>query len=248
MAGFSEHRIRQTWRRILSGSEARGNITSRTFRLRFRGASGDSFDVKTFAVALVFLMLACAEAGVLVNNGPFSPETFEQPTSTAQLQAADSFTISNCVAIREVRFFGLYESDPVSDDFVVRIFSDTNGAPALPLAEVAMLKSRRHFWREVIHDAEPAPLVFRFYRYRIRLPKDEIQLAPGKYWVSIVNDTHGAGRWGIGAKLPGTGDLHFRETTGMFQNWFDSVPGYGIAFELRGRWLHHCPQEAIPKN
>jgi hypothetical protein len=196
-----------------------------------------NFRTTILSIAIAMLGI-CADARVLVNSGPFAPG-IENPTSTLGLfEAADDFTLTNCVVISRVGFFGIY-GNATNDDFVVRVFADTNGAPAaVPLAESRVGRAHRRFAREVTIEAEPEPLVLRYFHYSTRLPKGELRLGPCRYWLSIVNDTHNLGDWGIGPKVPGTGHLHFRDSPA--EPWFESVPGYGIAFTLRGVRARNC--------
>ncbi len=107
----------------------------------------------TLLIAIVFSLVASAR--VLVDTGPLYP-SLENPTSNFspavgdQFQAADQFTLTSRALIRRIDFFGLYggtngmSSPPIQDDFTIRIFADTNGAPtALPIAECRVGQIKR---------------------------------------------------------------------------------------------------------
>jgi hypothetical protein len=211
--------------------------------LSFPSVAQICFSVIIQPVLRVFLFLLVvwsAQARVLLKSGSLA-SILENPTSSVgSFEAADDFTLTNCVSIRRIDFFGLYEF-VTNDNFTVRIFPDVAGKPAAsPLMEFNVGRAHRRFVRQVEIPADPESIIMRFYRYFALLPRKELQLAPGRYWLSIVNDTGGVRNWGIGAKEPGTGHLHFRDSP--TDSWYSSVPGYGFAFTLRGIRMRHCSE------
>ncbi len=193
--------------------------------------------------SLVGLTIA-AHAGVLVDNGPLDPSA-EAPLSNLshgdgnQWQSADRFVISNNVAIRRVDFWGVYwnaatlgPSGAVRDNFTVRVFADTNGAPDVqPIVEYHVGRISR---RRTLTYANPFVGPYDFYAYSASL-HPAVMLLPGQYWVSIVNDIpvqEMGVTWSVGPITPSYGDLHFRIDDG--EQWFEGPEGYGIAFKLRG--------------
>ena len=184
-----------------------------------------------------------ASAGVLVDKGPFDP-TAPAPNSNLshadgnQWQASESFTTSTNVAIRHIDFRGLYgnrtngPTAALRDDFTIRVFADTNGAPDIyPIAEYRIGRvSRRRGFRYTHSFFGP----YYFYTYSAAL-HPVIMLPAGQYWLSIVNDIsveETGVTWAIAAITPSDGNLHFRSNDG--ESWFKSGEGYGIAFKLRG--------------
>lgn len=193
-------------------------------------------------LVLFGVIAVTAHAGVLVDNGFLDP-TAETPISNFshadgnQYQSADRFILITNVAIRRIDFWGLYSSTNAlcrvpRDDFTVRIFADTNGAPDIePMTQFHMGRLiRRHVLRHVHANFGP----FDYYAYSATL-HPAIPLPAGQYWLSIVNDIPVAETgvmWAIAPITPSHGSLHFRMNDG--EPWFKSVEGYGIAFKLRG--------------
>ncbi len=198
--------------------------------------------MKLFALLSLIVLTAAANAGVLVDNGPLdlSAETPISNFSHAdgnQVQAADQFILSTNVVIRRVDFFGLYSSTNTTggalpDDFTVRIFTDTNGAPGIePIAEYHI---RRAIRRHVLRHVHPTFGPLDYYAYSATL-RPAIALPAGQYWLSVVNDIpveETGVTWTIGPITPSHGNLHFRNNDG--EMWYQSAEGYGIAFKLRG--------------
>ena len=124
-------------------------------------------------------------------------------------------------------------SPPIQDDFTIRIFADTNGEPSsVAIVEYRVGQIKRKFAVEV-----GGPLDY--FAYTATLPRRVI-LPGGKYWLSIVNriplrESEVGLRWGLGPIRPSNGNLHVRENDEV--PWYKSVPGFGIAFKLRGTKL-----------
>lgn len=201
-------------------------------------------NMKAYILVALSLSLVAVNAGLLLDNGQLDPSA-PAPISNFshreqhQWQAADRFTLSNAVSLKRVEFWGLYwnlltngPSNPLRDDFTIRIFADTNGSPGVqPLADFHVGRVGR---KRAVRYENPDFGSYDFYAYSHRFRR-AISLPAGNYWLSVVNDisVENTGvTWSAGAITPSRGSQHFRFNDG--DAWFDGGEGYGIAFKLHG--------------
>ncbi|MFN0134175.1 MAG: hypothetical protein ACKVW3_16800 [Phycisphaerales bacterium] len=206
-----------------------GNGLNQTFqddRLRINTGSasntpfGTNIDSRVWNGSFCYgVSLAPCNAPLFANRPP-DPEISPFNSVPGGQEEADDFSVPPNWAINNMTVWGSYSSaatPPTTQDFIVRIFSDSSGLPG------ALVASRTINNVPVLNtglfvDAFGRPL------YQYNISPAVINLTPGNYWVSVLgNDPAHVWGWartntlanahavrnGVGAWLPSSGDFGF---------------------------------------
>jgi hypothetical protein len=144
-----------------------------------------------FCFVLLSVSAEGARGDIIFNNGPpdllnVHHSDFDQsaPSNTGIL--GDDFTLSAANVVRDVHWFGAYAFNnipPALDNFTIRFFNFTGPTPdinpflVLPLGHVSRSDTGLNIG------------AFDVFQYDVAVP--DLPLAPGKYLLSIVNNTAG---------------------------------------------------------
>lgn len=126
-----------------------------------------------------------AQASVLFNNGAPDFQTAVRSDFNFPVEAGDDFALSTNSAVSNITWSGFYSSsttvstDPVSDNFSVRIFSFVNNQPAIaPVFAFNNVNVQRSLNSQNTF----------FYDYSFA-PTQPFTLNAGNYLLSVVNST-----------------------------------------------------------
>jgi hypothetical protein len=197
--------------------------------------------MKKFLLLLLGALTASpATAALLADTGAPSPDAGAVASNFAggdpeyAFQSADDFQLATASAITRVRWWGFYQGSNVPlepDVFTLRIFADNGGTPAIAaLFESPLEKVHRRATGLVSGGYD-------VYEYTATL-KPVLELAPGTYWLSIVNDvdTEEVGTdwlWMLSDNANGNFVARYSDGTA-----WQSLHPFTLAFQINGVTRH----------
>lgn len=176
---------------------------------------------------LMGLMVASANAGVLLQQAPLDNGTGFYSSIGGGVQNADNFVFGAAVKLDGIGWWGSY-SDDQGDDFVVRIFSDNSGSPdTAPLNEFNQVATKSS--TSLMDDAGQTVSY-----YEIAL--SPLDLQAGTYYLSIMNEQ---GVWNWLEADAGNGNNWWRIADG--DPW-DLDQTFDFSFALMGNRVTNVPE------
>jgi hypothetical protein len=135
------------------------------------------------ATALFATMASTANADLLYSQPTIDHAVAYQSSLGAGSQNADSFQVNGVVTVESIGWWGSYNvfNPNIVDDFIVRLFSDTSGAPGGLLQEYSGITVSRSGSGQ--QDSTGGTV----FRYDYDLP--DFALSAGTYYLSILNET-----------------------------------------------------------
>jgi hypothetical protein len=156
--------------------------------------------------------------------------------ASAGAQNADNFSVSAPEHIESITWWGSYDTLD-TDSFIVRILSDSAGAPGPVLRD----------YQSISVTATPTALAdiqaAQVYRYDFTLP-DSLLLPPGSFYLSVTDETqNSAWHW----LADSGGDSAGWQRVGDGDAWSPQANA-GLAFGVNGRPAAGLPELAEPSS
>lgn len=136
----------------------------------------------TLALAVGILVTAGhAQAGIVVDQSPPSPDNAYFSDVTWPQEVADNFTLTSAASPDTIKFWGTYNfaNTPLNpDQFTLTFYADSNG-PSSVISSIAISPTRSLYG--------PSNYGADIYEYTASFAP--VALGAGTYWVSVVNDS-----------------------------------------------------------
>lgn len=191
---------------------------------------------RVFLAALMILSVAgVSTASVTIEQSLLLPSpdgVQSRGDGLANTETAESFFVSTGFEVENISWWGVYDPEPVSDNFVVRVFRD-DGA-GLPDNTGTVFEASNVIPTRTTTD-QPDIAGGEVFAYSFDIPTaDVFALLPGDYWLSVVNLSLGLGSdWFWSEGLDADDTNAFRDTS-VGADWTLDQTSIDLAFSISG--------------